>query len=194
MYAKFTSSSDNPTVVGGESTKSLYDTCNLRKKDQESMDPFKWVTDPLPYTATNACLPFQSPFIQKNNGVPHSQIDTESQLRNQVSPLSRCPESRYDPTKRANCSICENCDSGIPCGCDHCSDNVTVAQTCENNTLLPEYTRLQKPCNLPGQNIDRFHSLPDNPVGMDLKKIYSNDFIGQNTRQSVKDEYNSRKG
>jgi hypothetical protein len=170
-------------------TKSLYDSCNINKKFQESTGPFNWIMDSV-YESKDDCYLDQSPYMHNNfYSIPLQKIDTESDLRNQTRPLSRCPTQKYDPTKAKTCGACKNCDSGLPCGCTHCQDSKmnNRLNNCKNRGLVPEYTRVKKPCNLSGITINRFNSICDDPQA--LKTIHENSYIGSNTRLQVKDAF-----
>jgi hypothetical protein len=63
---------------------------------------------------------------------------------------------------------------------------------CSDNGLVPEYTRLNKSCNVfSGITINRFHPLCEDL--QQLNKIHSNSYIGTNTRLQIKDSYKSKK-
>jgi hypothetical protein len=169
-------------------SKSLYDECNLKKKEQESTGPFNWITDPI-YESPSACFLDESPFMHNNfYSIPSSKVDVESDLRNQTRLLSRCPEARYNPA--VNCKSCTKCNSGLPCGCKHCQDTKKQLELhdCNKSGLVPESTRLKRPCDvLSGISINRFEPLYEDL--QDTQKIQSNSFIGVNTRMQVKDAY-----
>ena len=177
-------------------TNSLYDKCNLNKKDQESTGPFNYITSNI-YENNNSCFLSESPFMHNQfPSIPANIIDAESDLRNQTRLLSRCPETRFDPTKNLNCKDCKNCDSGIPCECGHCRDRTheNTINECNGSFrgLIPNYTRIEKPCNVfSGVTINRFESLCENH--QDLNNIQSNNYIGTNTRLQVKDVYTTQK-
>jgi hypothetical protein len=156
-------------------TNSLYDSCNLKKKEQESTGPFNWITDPI-YEIKEACHVDASPFMQNEfNSIPPKFVDIENDLRNQTRRLSRCPSSRFDPTKVVN-------DNKF-------SSKLTK---CKTDALNPQYTRINKPCNIfNGISINRFHPLCEDLQA--LNKIQSNDYIGMNTRLNVKDSFESTK-
>lgn len=172
-------------------SNSLYDDCNLEKKQQESSGPFNWVTDPL-YKNTQNVYVSASPYMQNQyKTVPSNVIDIETDLKNMNRPLSRCPEARFNPL--VNCKDCSSCDKGLPCGCAHCQDAKFQNQLNEakNPSLIPEYTRINKPCNVfSGVSINRFQPLCEDP--QDLNKIQSNLFIGTNTRLQVKDAFSKQ--
>jgi hypothetical protein len=153
-------------------TKSLYDNCNLKKKDEESTGAFKWITDSV-YEHKDSCNVDASPFMHNQfKSIPSKAVDIENDLRNQTRLLSRCPESRFDPSKVT-------------------SDNkfTSKLENCKSNNLVPQYTRVNKPCNIfSGISINRFHPLCEDL--QDTNKIQSNSYIGTNTRLQVKDAFN----
>lgn len=161
------------------SSKSLYDTCNLDKKLQESQGPSDWTfADP---TSRVPCYPQTSPFNFRHIGVPSEYVGKESVIRNQIEPLSRCPSNKWNPSGR--CENCKNCDSGIPCGCGHCwGDSDFHLAKCESSALEPEYTRSKKTGKPEGLSIDRFYQT-------DAVNVLPNSVVGINTRQETKDGY-----
>jgi len=171
-------------------TNSLYDDCNLEKKQKESVGPYNWITDSVYENKTN-CHVNMSPFMHKQfNSIPANIIDAENDLSNRSRHLSRCPEARFDPTKLENCKSCQNCNQGLPCECSHCRqtkyENKVVE--CENQALVPQFTRLNKSCNIfSGITINRFHPLCEDL--QDSLKIHSNSYIGSNTRLQIKDAF-----
>ena len=171
-------------------SNSLYDDCNLQKKNLESIGPFKWITDDVK-ESKNTCYIQQSPFMHNQfQSIPHNKVDIESDLRNQTRILTRCPQGRFDPTKLDNCKDCDKCNQGLPCSCIHCRQTKynNDLKDCFDTSLVPEYTRVNKPCNIfSGITINRF-----NPLIEDLQnanKIQSNSYIGTNTRLQVKDAF-----
>ena len=153
-------------------TNSLYDECNLNKKQQESEGQFKWVTEPI-YEHKDSCKIDASPFMHNHfKSIPSNAVDIESELRNQTRLLSRCPETRFNPSKVT-------------------SDNKFTSnlENCKTQDLTPQYTRINKPCNIfSGISINRFHPLCEDL--QDTNKIQSNSYIGTNTRLQVKDAFN----
>jgi hypothetical protein len=176
-------------------TSGLYDKCNIDKKNQESEGPFKYMTSKVRENQ-GSCWQNSSPFMHNHfNFIPSSNIDIESDLRNQTRQLTRCPEGRFDPTKLDNCKNCKNCDTGLPCDCGHCKQTKYESKLKECDTgLIPSYTRVNKPCNIfSGININRFHPLCDDI--QDTNKIHSNGYIGASSRNLVKDAFKkSQKG
>jgi len=170
-------------------TKSLYDDCNLAKKEQESTGPYQYMMDPV-RESNESCWQNQSPFMHTHfNSIPVGHVDIESELRNQTRRLSKCPQARFDPTKLDNCRSCKKCNQGLPCDCKHCRETKyeNSLKDCSSG-LIPSYTRTNRSCNvLSGVTIDRFENLSENP--QDMKKIQSNNYIGTNTRLEVKDAF-----
>jgi len=153
--------------------RGLYDKCNLQKKEQESIDPFNWVTDKAIPESNDVCFQGASPFMHSPfKSIPVNAIDYESELRGQSRNLSRCPSHKYNPN----------------------TDKFNVPQMfndCNSNLLVPEYTRINKPCNVfAGVNINRFNILCENP--QDLNKIQNNSYIGDNTRLIIKNAFDSK--
>lgn len=174
-------------------TNSLYDNCNLQQKQAETTGPFKWITEPIYENKTN-CFVNEAPFMHNTfKNIPSSSVDIESDLRNQTRLLSRCNSSRFDPTKTHNCQDCKQCNDGLPCGCKHCKEtkNQNRLIDCEKSGLIPEYTRINKPCNIfSGITINRFDPLCDDL--QDVTKIQSNSYIGTNTRLNIKDAFKQK--
>lgn len=172
-------------------SNSLYDECNINKRQIESVAPFKYMTDNI-YENKNNCFVGISPFMHKQfHNIPPNSVDIENDLRNRNRPLSRCPETQFDPTKLNNCKACQQCNEGLPCSCLHCQDAKLQNKLtdCEKG-LVPEYTRVNKPCNIfSGISINRFHPLCEDL--QDSSKIQSNNYIGTNTRLQVKDAFTS---
>jgi hypothetical protein len=150
-------------------TRGSYDKCALEKRDQESTGTFKYATDVSILEPQQGCFIAAGPF-QHNpyKSVPASSVDIESDLRGQSWNLSRCPSSKYNP------------QNSLPI-----ANNISE---CKGKELVPEYTRIGKPCNvLSGITINRFHPLCDDL--QDINKIPSNSVIGFNTRLGVKDAF-----
>jgi hypothetical protein len=153
-------------------TRASYDKCAIEKKDQESSGPFDWVTDKSIYESKDVCFQSTSPFMQNPfRSIPNNMIDIESDLRGHKYQVSKCPTHKYDPSR---------------------SDRLdTSVKECENNGLVPEYTRLNKSCNIfSGMSINRFHPLCEDL--QQLNKIHSNSYIGTNTRLQIKDAFKNK--
>ena len=153
-------------------TRSAYDDCAIEKRNQESTGPYEWVTDASVTESKEVCFQSTSPFMQNPfRSVPKAAVDIESDLRGHRFQLSKCPTHKYDPTRE-----------------EKYTHPVTE---CKDNGLIPEYTRLNKACNIfSGISINRFHPLCDDMQA--LNKIHSNSYIGTNTRLQVKDAFKAK--
>ena len=101
--------------------------------------------------------------------IPFQNIDAESNLRGQTRNLSRCPSEKYNPYTEPKVEF-------------------PIPKECESKGLVPEYTRINKPCNIfSGISINRFHPLCEDV--QQLNKIQSNSYAGVNTRLQVKDAF-----
>lgn len=155
-------------------TRNLYDKCALEKKDQESTSPFKWVTDSQIAESKTACHQGTSPFMQNPfRSIPINKVDIESDLRGQNYMSSRCPSHKFNPELQKKYT--------------------ETLKSCEKITeFAPEYTRLNKSCNIfSGISINRFSPLCDD--AQDVNKIHTNSYIGVNTRLQVKDAFKEKK-
>ena len=150
-------------------TRNLYDNCALDKKNQESIDSLQYQTDVAVIESKESCFQGAAPF-QHNplRSVPAESVDIESDLRGQNLLNSKCPTHKFNPmtAKSVEWNIKE----------------------CDNNLLVPEYTRMNKGCNtLSGITINRFNPL--NEDLQSLEKIHSNNYTGSNTRLQIKDAF-----
>ena len=153
-------------------TRSLYDDCSLDKRNTESSGPGNYATDKQVIESKESCFQAASPF-QHNpyHSVPMNSVDIESELRGQTRNLSNCPSQKYNPNQ--------------PYPVDY------VVNECADDRLVPEYTRINKPCNVfAGITINRFHPLCEDL--QDLNKIHSNTYVGANTRLHVKDAFKAK--
>jgi hypothetical protein len=152
-------------------TRNLYDKCALDKKNQESTSPFNWITDSQIIESNKACYQGTSPFMQNpTRSISLDKVDIESDLRGQNYNNSRCPTHKYNPTLQ------KPYQEELP--------------NCQNQ-FVPEYTRLNKACNIfNGISINRFSPLCDDVQGID--KIHTNDYIGTNTRLMIKDAFTKK--
>lgn len=151
-------------------TRTSSDQCALDHKLSESIQPFNHTTDSNVVENSSACLPSQSPYMFNNfHSVPNKVVDIESDLRGQTRLISKCPTKQYNPSTANKVDF--------------------KWKECDTTVLTPEYTRIDKPCNIfSGITINRFHPLCDD-VQM---KIHSNDYIGANTRLEVKDAHKTK--
>ncbi len=148
-------------------TRTSYDDCAINKKNTESAGPFQWLTDKNVVESNESCFLGSAPFMHNPfKSVPSTSIDIENDLRGQTRLLSKCINDKYNPNNAQPIDYKIN--------------------ECTNLQLVPEYTRMNKSCNIfSGININRFH-----PLCEDLQqpsKIASNNIIGKNTRLEVKD-------
>lgn len=154
-------------------TRNLYDDCELQTLEKESAGPGKYATDILTAEPKNACYIGISPF-QHNQfySIPQQNVDVESDLYGRTRNLSRCPDKKYNPHR----------------------DNKQFPYTlrdCEKQELVPEHTRLKRPCNvLSGISINRFDPLCED-IQL-LRTIHNNSYIGSNTRLFVKDTFKAK--
>jgi hypothetical protein len=150
-------------------TRNKYDECALDKKYQETTGPFNYSTDVATIESKESCFQGSSPF-QHNpfKSIPSEYIDYESDLRGQTRNLSKCIDHSYNPSTQKPIDF--------------------SLKECKDNSLVPEYTRINKSCNIfSGITINRFH-----PLCEDLQqtnKIHQNNYIGSNTRLVIKDAY-----
>ena len=156
-------------------TRTAYDECALKKKNQETLSPFEWITDSNLVESKQVCYHSTSPFMQNPfKSIPPNAVDIENELRGSNFKNSKCPDDKYNPknpyTSKFNIELNE----------------------CGENDLIPEYTRVNKPCNIfSGMNINRFHPLCEDL--QNVQKIHDNSFIGMNTRLQIKDTYSKKK-
>lgn len=153
-------------------TRSAYDECALNQKNKESAGPGLWATDSSITESKSACFEGTSPFMHNPyRSIPKTSIDVENDLRGQTRLLSKCAEHKYNPNNQKTfINELTNCDNG----------------------LVPEYTRLNKPCNIfAGININRFHPLCEDL--QELNKIHDNTYIGSNTRLKIQDAFKQAK-
>lgn len=150
-------------------TRAAYDSCELDKQKMENDESFKWVTDRQTVESLEACFEATSPFMHNPfRSIPTDIVDIESDLKGQTRNLSRCPQDKFDPT------LVKPVDFKL--------------KECVNNTLIPEYTRTNRSCNvLSGISINRFHPLCEDPTIIDINP--TNKYIGSNTRIALKDAY-----
>jgi hypothetical protein len=143
--------------------RQVYDPCNSRHKFKESTASMRYQ---LSNTNTKDCYSNEPGFISHyvGGGVRGNHVDTESELKNIVRPLSECPSKKHQYQNTTKKNPREDC--GIH--------------------LRTQYTREKRPCNvLSGVNINRFEPLCTNLQETD--KIHSNCYIGVNSRLQTQD-------
>ena len=165
-----------------------YDDCAYSKTLNESTGPFKYVTNPIAHQASEQCFmgyPGFNSAMVGNQGIRPETVDVESELRNQTRLASNCPTKKYNP--KVNCRACDNCNQGLPCGCLHCNAKNPHSLADCSKEIVPVQSRSFNACSdLNGIFINRFQPLCEDPQGLD--KIHSNDYIGMDTRNVVKDQ------
>ncbi|MDD4938236.1 MAG: hypothetical protein PHX34_04470 [Candidatus Shapirobacteria bacterium] len=168
----------------------------MLKKNTESANPFNIISDVSVKESTKSCYLNQSPFMHfPQSSIPAGIVDLESRMRNQDTPLSRCDSGNsYYDLNRPECTDCSNCSNSLPCDCLHCltSKEHTNGIMCEDNGLIPTYSRINRPCDiLSGIIINRAEPLCYNP--QDENHLPTNDIIGINTRTFSRDSYDNSK-
>lgn len=156
-------------------TRDKYDSCEYDKYLQETNGPYQWLAQNV-YENKDECHVEQSPYMRgvAAHGINRNVIDIESELLNITRPNSRCPDLKYNPTI-------------------HKTKTPEYKKNCENTFLIPEYTRMDKPCNVfSGVTINRFHPLHSDL--QDYNKIHRNSYVGQNTRLITRDAYAKKMG
>lgn len=152
-------------------TRNSADACAIDHKNKESSGPFEYATDTQ--VRSQSCSLGASPFMHNHlYSIPSRAVDIESDLRGQSYNLSKCSTHKFNPQNAKK--------SGIP------------LPECSDKHLVPEYTRINKPCNLfSGITINRFHPLCEDI--QQLNKIHHNSYIGTNTRLQAKDSFQNNK-
>ena len=76
-----------------------YDTCEYRKRLDESVGPLSYVLNPMKYENCNKCRHelgiVGGPAVSQIEG---DLVTLESELRGQTRPASLCPSMKYQPT------------------------------------------------------------------------------------------------
>lgn len=151
-------------------TRLSSDDCELTQKNKQSTKPFDLSTDKTVVESNDSCFSGVSPFMHNPfKSIPVGSVDVESDLRGQRYPLTKCNQGKYNP----------NLASPLK----------TNLKLCNDSWLQPEYTRINKSCNLAGTSINRFTPLCGDPtiVYNDIKSF------GKNTRLQVKDVFEEKR-
>lgn len=153
-------------------TRTTSDACAIDAKNNESVGPFNWATDKGIKENKESCFLGTAPFSHNPfKSIPENVIDYESDLKGLTRDNSKCSTHKYNPQTSQKINFKWN--------------------ECVDNKLLPEYTKLNKSCNvLSGITINRFNPLCDDP--QELTKIHNNTYIGSNTRLLIKDAYKQK--
>jgi len=154
-------------------TRNNSDDCALVKRIEESTSPFKYQTDSSVVESQQRCDMGVSPFMHNPfRSIPLESVDIESDLRGQTRILSKCAIKKWNP------------EMAKP-------DHQQKLKDCVDKKLVPEYTRLNKPCNVfSGLSINRFDPLYEDI--QEFERVQSNTYIGVNTRLQVKDAYSKK--
>jgi len=159
-----------------------YDPCNIQINTEQSIAPGLYKLHDR--TIYDNCFMEHSGYIARNLGPLSKFIDVESSLKTLNHPLTKCPDVEYSPL--INCKNCENCNMGIPCGCDHCNTTRSYMKSDCNKFLVPTETRLKRATHtVASAYVDRFENLCVDP--QNVERIHSNDYVGQNTRINSRD-------
>lgn len=156
-------------------TRDKYDSCEYDKYLQESQGAFKWLSQNV-YENPEQCHVEQSPYMRgvASHGIKRNNVDIESELLNITRQNGKCPDLKYNPQR------------DIVKTPEYLND-------CKDSPLIPEYTRMDKPCNVfSGITINRFHPLCEDL--QDYNKIHKNSYIGSNTRLQTRDAYSKKMG
>lgn len=172
------------------------DDCTYKAYLAQSTSPMLYNLSILPYESCQKCHMAYPGFIGKMGGdgfgIGPDRIDIDSDLRGQTRLLSDCPSHKYSPQSYSYCGSCNNCNQGLPCGCDHCkTKDVSNLGDCRPGIIPVESmdTRTWNGCNdLNGLYIDRFDHLCHNPQSPDRIFFYpGNRRLGANTQLDMKD-------
>lgn len=150
-------------------TRTTNDDCALLLKNKESTGPFDWATDNTITENKESCFQGSAPFSHNPyRSIPSNVVDFESELRGQTRDNSKCATHKFNPNMAPKINFKWN--------------------ECTDNKLVPEYTKLNKSCNvLSGITINRFQPLYEDP--QEFTKIHNNNYIGSNTRLLIKDAF-----
>lgn len=179
-------------------TRQINDDCAYKHRLYESTSPLMYVINPIAYESCNKCHMAYPGFIGTLGGygfgIGADRVDVDSDLRGQTRVLTDCPTHKYNPYSYQYCNSCENCNSGLPCGCDHCrSKDVSELKDCRPGIipLTSLDTRQWNGCSdVNGLFINRFEYLCQNPQEAGRWQFYPNNRrLGEETRMDAKDSY-----
>ncbi len=146
-----------------EESRTIYDSCAYKQSIQQNKHQEDYY---LKSRLVDQDCEMNFPgYIRQSGNAKASTVDIESSLRRLDYPNSKCAEKQQFKTFK----------------------NPPTVQFCpESRQLIPEYTRDLKPCNNANLSVpDRFEPLVFQVQSID--KIQSNDYIGQNSRNFMKD-------
>jgi hypothetical protein len=146
-----------------EMSRTIYDSCLYNRTIQQNKQQENYYLKSR--LVTEDCEMNFPGYIRQSGNAKGSTIDIESSLRNLDYPRTKCAEYQTFKTFK----------------------NVPKVNFCqENYQLISENTRDLKPCNNPNLSVsDRFEPLIHKV--QDPNKIQTNDYIGQNSRNFMKD-------
>jgi len=170
----------------------MYDKCAYSHRLAESTSPLAYQIYPPGYESCQPCMQGYPGFFPsvgsqgQGFSVPPSEIDVESDLRNQTRINSLCPSKKYLP--RCNQPSKK---SGYPCAQ---TLNRTYRGECMPG-IIPVSSvdsRMPKPCNpLSAVHINRFDFLCENPQQENKWRLYNgNNRLGIDTYQTERDRNN----
>ncbi len=91
----------------GSSNKSIYDNCNYQQRLYESTSPLEYR---LYFGQAENC----DKCIYNKYWVKYDLVDIESELRNQVRPLSNCDQFKYSPDCKKSGLCISTFDKSVP--------------------------------------------------------------------------------
>lgn len=186
------------TPVSSSFTGLTDDSCAYKQRLMESTSPFRYQMELAKYESCSKCFQaypgFQGTLGGRGPSVGPRRIDMDSDLRGQTRLLSRCPQKKYNPFSYKHCQQCNNCNTGLPCGCSHCqSRDIDALNDCRPGIVPMESqdTRTFNACNpLNGLFINRFDHVCENPQDPGRWEFYrSNRRLGEETRLDNRDSY-----
>jgi hypothetical protein len=179
-------------------TRHINDDCAYKHRLYESTSPLMYQINPIAYESCSKCHMAYPGFLGTLGGhgfgIGPDRVDVDSDLRQQTRILTRCPTHRYNPYSYSYCYQCQNCNSGLPCGCAHCkTKDVSNLKDCRPGIIPIESqdTRQWNACSqLNGLFINRFEHLCQNPQVQGRWQFYPNNRrLGEETRLDMRDSY-----
>ena len=177
-------------------TRGIYDDCAYKRRLHESTSPLLYNINPIAYESCSKCHMSYPGFIGslggQGFGIGPDRVDIDSDLRGQTRLLANCPTHKYNPQSYRYCGSCQNCNQGLPCGCDHCkTKDVSGLKDCRPGIIPIESldTRAFDACNPTREAyINRWDHLCANPQDPSRVFFYpGNRRLGAETRLDMKD-------
>ena len=177
-------------------TRGIYDDCAYKRRLHESTSPLLYNINPIAYESCKKCHMAYPGFTGQMGGqgfgIGPDRIDIDTDLRGQTRLLTNCPSHKYNPHANSYCSDCQNCNAGLPCGCQNCKTrDISELGDCRPGIIPVESldTRSFDGCNdLNSFYINRWDHLCHNP--QDPNRIFfypGNRRLGAETRLDMKD-------